>query len=109
MKNFIATALVAVSTVFVGSAFATQDTSNQPYIWTQGEAGLVVNPAYKSTAAVAKSDGFLLAGIGENDFKVNPKFSALPNMKHTPLFKAGVGEVSLVDIAPAAAMIVAMK
>jgi hypothetical protein len=109
MKNFFAATLVAVSTVFAGGAFAAQDTSDQPYIWTQGEAGLIANPAYKSKAVVDKSEGFLIAGIGENDFKVNPKFASLPNMKHTALFKAGIGEVSLVEIVPATTQMVAFK
>lgn len=109
MKNFFATTLIAVSTVFAGGAFAAQDTSNQPYIWTQGEAGLIANPAYKSKAVVDKSEGFLIAGIGENDFKVNPKFASLPDMKHTALFKAGVGEASLIEIVPATTQMVASR
>jgi hypothetical protein len=109
MKNIIAASIVIASTVFAGGAFAAQDTSAQPYIWTNGEAGLIVNSAYKSTAAVDKSEGILLVGIGENEAKVNPKFPTLPNMKHTALFKAGVGEVSLVEIAPVAAQMVASR
>ncbi len=113
MKNTIAQSIITASfviasTVAASSAFAAQD-SSQPYIWTNGEAGLIANPAYKSTAAVDKSEGIFLVGVGENGLRANPKFATLPNMMHTPLFKAGIGEVSLVEIKPAAVQMVASK
>jgi hypothetical protein len=109
MKNIIAASIVIASTVLAGGAFAAQDTSAQPYIWTNGEAGLITNPAYKSSAAADKTVGILLVGVGENESKVNPKFAKSPDMKFAPLFKAGVGEVSLIEIAPIVAQMVASK
>ncbi len=107
MKNIIAATIIALSTISAGSALA--NNSTQPYIWTNGEAGLIANPAYKVSGAADKSEGHYLVGVGENDLRANPKFAKLPNMMHTPLFKAGVGELSLIEIAPAAKQMVAMK
>ncbi len=108
MKNIIVATLVAVTTLATGAASAAKNTT-QPYIWASGEAGLIVNPDYKSDAAADKSEGLLIVGVGEKESRVNPRFANLPNMMHTPLFKAGVGEISLIDLAPIVMAKMAMK
>jgi hypothetical protein len=98
MRIFITTALVTIAAI-VGSVGAASASTVQPYIWTNGEAGLINNPAYK--AAPSKQDkpaGLYIVGVGENALVLNPVFAKLPNMKHEALFVIGVGEVGLIEI-----------
>lgn len=107
MKNIIAASILALSTVAAGSALANNTT--QPYIWTNGEAGLIANPNFKGTGGPDFSEGHYLVGVGENGLRANPKFANLPNMEHVALFKAGIGEVSLIEITPAPTLMAASK
>jgi hypothetical protein len=98
MKSFIATTLVTIAAI-VGSVGTAAASSTQPYIWTNGEAGLIANPAYQATPSTPdKSAGLYIVGVGENGLVLNPAFAKLPNMKHQALFTVGVGEVGLIEI-----------
>ncbi len=108
MKNILNTMIASaiVSIAAIGSVQAATPTdSTQPYIWTSGELGLIANPAYKAprSAMADRTAGIYLVGIGENDLVANKVFAAIANTQATPLFKAGVGEVSLIELKPATA------
>jgi hypothetical protein len=107
MKNILNTLIASaiVSVAAIGSAqAATPADSTQPYIWTSGELGLIANPAYKApTATMAdRTPGIYLVGTGENGLIANKAFAKLAATPATPLFKAGVGEISLIDLKPVA-------
>jgi hypothetical protein len=115
MKNIlnavIASAIVSIATISSVQA-ATPTNSTQPYIWTSGELGLVANPAYKATSSAAadRTPGIYLVGVGENGLMPNKALEKIANTPATPLFKAGVGEVSLIPLQPVASkMTVAAK
>jgi hypothetical protein len=115
MKNILNTIVASaiLSVAAIGSVqAATPADSTQPYIWTSGELGLVPNPAYKApkTAVADRTQGIYLVGVGENGLIANKAFAKIAETKVAPLFKAGVGEVSLIQLpAVANTMTVAAK
>jgi hypothetical protein len=103
MKNILNTMIASaiVSIAAIGSAQAATPTdSTQPYIWTSGELGLVANPAYKAprSAMADRTPGIYLVGIGENGLMPNKALEKIVSTPATPLFKAGVGEISLIQL-----------
>jgi hypothetical protein len=115
MKNILHTMIAStiVSIAAIGSVqAATPSESTQPYIWTSGELGLIANPAYKAPATTVadRTPGIYLVGIGENGLVPNKALEKIAITPATPLFTAGVGEVSLIQLQPIAGnMTVAAK
>jgi hypothetical protein len=103
LNTIIASAIVTIAAIGSAQA-ATPADSTQPYIWTSGELGLIANPAYKAPkAAMAdRAAGIYIVGTGENGLTANKAFAKIANTPAAPLFKAGVGEVSLIELKPVA-------
>jgi hypothetical protein len=101
LNTIIASAILSVAAISSVHA-ATPADSTQPYIWTSGELGLIANPAYKAPKATMadRTPGIYLVGIGENGLVANKAFANIATTPATPLFKAGVGEVSLIQLQP---------
>jgi hypothetical protein len=116
MKNILSAIILATAAT---AGFAQAAPSDQPYIWTAGEAGLIANPNYKSPveakSAFAKAGNvdrnqtLYIVGVGEASLIPNPAFSNLPTTINQALFKAGVGEVSLVELPALSAVVMAAK
>ncbi len=113
MKNFlnttVAAAIISVASLSAAQAAPAAKTSAQTsevpqYIWTSGELGLIANPAYKAmkSGMVDRTQGLYVVGTGENEQIANKAFANIADTKTAPLFKAGVGEISLIELKPAA-------
>jgi hypothetical protein len=110
MKTTISALILATTASAFGIAHAAPTApATQAYVWTAGETGLVANPAYKAMGNADRTQGLYIVGVGENGLKQNPEFAKLPASMNKAQFKAGVGEVSLIELPAEAVMKVAAK
>jgi hypothetical protein len=116
MKNILSAIILATAAT---AGFAQAAPSDQPYIWTVGEAGLIANPNYKAPVvsksvmaqanSADRSQTLYIVGVGEASLIPNPAFSNLPTTINQALFKAGVGEVSLIELPAQTTVVMAAK
>jgi hypothetical protein len=82
----------------------------QPYLLTNGEVGLVANPAVQYKGPADFTAGHFIVGVGEQGLIANPAYKNLSATKAQALFTVGVGEQGLVEIKqPSALATMAMK
>jgi hypothetical protein len=106
-KEFIMNAIVKTAALIVSLTAANFGISAahaaQPYLLTNGEVGLIANPAVQYKGPADKTAGIYLVGVGEQGLVANPTFKGLSATATQPLFTVGVGEQGLVEIKQARA------